>query len=131
MTATSRPAGAHIVGRFPLEGPEDVFRTISEHPGPLLRSMPDGETETNWVLQQFDILASVPQLERRFRTGYGIDTPFPCIGLRDGIRADDVTFPERLAVRSSRLDVPESRLSPARCASVPAGRVPPALDGDA
>ena len=28
MTATSRPAGAHIVGRFPLEGPEDVFRTM-------------------------------------------------------------------------------------------------------
>ena len=28
MTATSRPAGAHIVGRFPLEGPEDAFRTM-------------------------------------------------------------------------------------------------------
>jgi len=94
VTTTSRPAGAHIVGRFPLDGPEDVFRTISEHAGPLLRSMPDGETETNWILQQFDILAPVPQLERRSRTGYGIDTPFPCIRLRDGARAEDVTFPE-------------------------------------
>jgi hypothetical protein len=80
VTTTSRPAGAHIAGRFPQEGPEDVFRTISEHAGALLRSMPDGETETNWVLQQFDILATVPQLERLFRTGYGIDTQFPASG---------------------------------------------------
>jgi Aminoglycoside-2''-adenylyltransferase len=32
--------------------------------------------------------------------------------------------------RSSRLDVPESRQSPARCASVPAGQVVPRPDGD-
>ena len=37
----------------------------------------------------------------------------------------------RLAVRSSRLDVPESRQSPARCASVQADRVFPGPDGDA
>jgi hypothetical protein len=37
----------------------------------------------------------------------------------------------RHAIRSSRLDVPESRQLPARCASVPAGRVVPGPDGDA
>jgi len=56
--------------------------------------MPDGETETNWISQQFDILALVPQLERGFRTSYGIETPFPCIKLRHGVRAEDATFPE-------------------------------------
>ena len=94
MTTTSRPEGAHIVGRFPLGGPEDVFRTISEHAGPLVRSMPDGETETNWIVQQFDILAAAPQLERRFRTRDGSPTPFPCIRLRDGAKAEDLSFPE-------------------------------------
>lgn len=94
MTTTSRPAGAHIVGRFPLGGPEDVFRTISEHAGPLVRSMPDGETETNWIVRQFDILAAVPQLERRFRTRDGSGTPFPFIRLREGARAEGLSFPE-------------------------------------
>jgi hypothetical protein len=93
VTTTSRPTGAHIVGRFPLGGPEDVFRTISEHAGPLVRSMPDGETETNWIVQQFDILAAVPQLERRFRTRDS-GTPFPFIRLRDSARAEDLSFPE-------------------------------------
>jgi hypothetical protein len=77
-----------------LNGPEDVFRTVSEHIGPFLRSIPDGETETNWILQQFDLLSAVQQLERSTRTAYGIDTPFPCIRLRHGFRAEDVTFPE-------------------------------------
>ena len=36
-----------------------------------------------------------------------------------------IVRPARPAIRSSRLDVPESRLLPARCASVPAGRVVP------
>lgn len=92
MTTTSRPVGAHIVGRFPLDGPEDIFRAISEHAGPLLRSMPDGETETNWLLHQFDILAAVPQLERRFRTRGGI-TQAPCIGVREGASTEDLSFP--------------------------------------
>jgi len=87
-----------------MDSPEDVFRTISEHAGPLLLSMPDGETETNWILRQFDILALVPRLERRLQTGYGVDTPFPCIRLRHGARAEDVTFPElgyaRVAAKS-------------------------------
>jgi hypothetical protein len=45
VAATSRPAGAHIVGRFPLDGPEDVFRTISERAGPLFFSR--GEEATS------------------------------------------------------------------------------------
>jgi methionine synthase II (cobalamin-independent) len=65
--------------------------------------MPDGETETNWIVQQFDILAAVPQLERGTRTGYSTDR-FPCIRLRDGARAEDVTFPAlgyaRIAAKS-------------------------------
>jgi len=104
VTMTSKPVGAHIVGRVPLDGPEDVFRTVSEHAGPLLRSMPDGETETGWIVQQFGILEQVPQLERRLRTVSGMDTPTPCIVLRDGARAEDVTFPDlgyaRTAARS-------------------------------
>ena len=56
--------------------------------------MPDGETETNWIVQQFDILGAVPQLERRFRTRDGSGTPFPFIRLRDGARAEDLSFPE-------------------------------------
>jgi hypothetical protein len=107
MTTESKPIGAHIVGRFPLDGPEDVFRTISEHAGPLLRSMPDGETETGWVVEQGAILAQVPQLETSSRMLPGIDTPLPCIALRDGARAGDVVFPElgyaRIAASSSEI----------------------------
>jgi len=107
VTTTSKPVGAHIVGRFPLDSPEEVFRTISEHAGPLLRSMPDGETETNWIGQQFDILEQVPQLERRARMVSGLDAPLPSIGLREGAQAEDVTFPElgyaRIAANSSEI----------------------------
>jgi hypothetical protein len=42
-----------------------------------------------------------------------------------------IVRPARLAIRSSRLDVPESRLLPARCSREPAGRVAPGPDGDA
>ena len=104
MTTESKPIGAHIVGRFPLDGPEDVFRTISEHAGPLLRWMPDGETETEWIVQQGGILARIPQLEPRTRTLPGMNRPLPCIALRDGAVAEDVVFPElgyaRAAVKS-------------------------------
>jgi hypothetical protein len=104
VTTTSKPAGAHIVGRIPLDGPEEVFRAVSQHAGPLLRSMPDGETETGWIVQQFEILDQMPQLDRRLRMVGGMDTPTPSIVLRDGVRAEDVTFPDlgyaRVAARS-------------------------------
>ncbi len=87
---TTLPVGAHIVGRVPLAGPEDVFRALSEHAGPLLRRMPDGETETNWIASQLGVLAASPHLEQVEEVAVML-VPF---SLREGVDADDLELPE-------------------------------------
>ena len=70
------------------------MRTLGELVGPLVRSLPDGETETNWIVGQFGLLGQVSGLEVRSRELAGFDQPLPAIGLQAGTRVEDVHFPE-------------------------------------
>lgn len=88
---TGQPIGAHVVGRVPLDGPEDVFRTVSSHLGQHVRSIPDGETETFWIGAVFGLLDAFPALERRLLDDPTIPFRF---ALKEGVGATDLDLPE-------------------------------------
>lgn len=90
MGSDAGAVGGHIVGRVPLDGPEDVFRTVSEHAGALLRRIPDGETETNWIGMQVVVLGGCDQLERLSTPELHL-VPFT---LRAGVDPDELELPE-------------------------------------
>ena len=89
-----RPIGVHVVGRVPLDGPGDVFRTISSHLGQHVRSIPDGETETGWIAHQFGLLDGVPALERRPVDDTNVPPAYHPFGLKEGVSAADLDLPE-------------------------------------
>ncbi len=90
--------GAHLVGSVNLPDAEAVFRTVSDHLGDRLRRIPDGEVGERFYWIQFQTtrfdtvngLSRIP-VEPTYLRGVFDGRPFR---LDDGVRADDLAFPE-------------------------------------
>ena len=56
---------AHLVGSLPGESALDAMTRVIERLGPMLRSLPDGETgdRRNWIINSIESLRSHPDLE--------------------------------------------------------------------
>jgi hypothetical protein len=88
-----RPRGVHLVGSFPLEDAQAVFRLASQELGNHLRRMPDGETgpRSHWINWQSKIFGSMPVFDsEEVDTGYIRRRKFR---LRRGVRSQDIRFP--------------------------------------
>jgi methionine synthase II (cobalamin-independent) len=92
----SDPRRVHLVGSVPLADAAEVFRTVAETVGDLIRRFPDGETgpRKEWVQWQKRILDEHPQIELTE------DKPLvfeqrdtrPYYRLKNGVAADDLAF---------------------------------------
>jgi hypothetical protein len=67
-----RPRGVHLVGSFPLDNAQAVFRLASQKLGNHLRRMPDGETpRSHWINWQSKVFESMPVFDsEEVDTGY-------------------------------------------------------------
>jgi len=92
----------HIVGSVPLEGAEDVFRTVAGAVGAYLRRLPDGETGPRklWIGMisnmldnhpAFEIDPDVPPFEMKLWTGE-VHRTLKRLRFRPGVAPKDVRF---------------------------------------
>ena len=85
-------ARAHLVGSFPRDTAEEVFRTVAGELNGSVGRIPDGETgdRKGWFTQQLRVLSKAPGIESAPPKQAGA-RPFPQIRL--GVPADRVVFP--------------------------------------
>ena len=71
MAERPPPRAVHLVGSVSLGDAEEVFRTVSELIGPLVRRIPDGETgeRTIWAAWQVPVLGRNPAFATRVPPG--------------------------------------------------------------
>ena len=85
----------HLVGSVPLASARDVFVLLSEHLGPLLKRVPDGETgaRAGWVAGQYRrVLAGHPAFEPA-PVAQGRYQALPPLRVRPGFDKSALKFP--------------------------------------
>lgn len=92
-TATDKTVGVHLCGSVPLSNSRQVFEVVGQELGPYVRRIPDGETGDRfmWIGWSAQIFWRVPGLEAR-HPFYEAYSP-RVIGLADGVKADDIAYP--------------------------------------
>ena len=108
-----RQGRVHLVGSIAMETCEDVFRQVSAAVGPLIDTLPDGETgeRSRWIYFQLTMLENHPAMEidpdaeplRLHQWDGVLLREMPLLRFRQGVDPATVTFPTgyEAAARSS------------------------------
>ncbi|MGE0565000.1 MAG: hypothetical protein AB7O50_10845 [Pseudolabrys sp.] len=105
MTVTIKPpTSVHLVGSIGLDTVEEVFRTVGDVLGPLLRRVPDGEVGGRklWISWQYPLLRANTYLRPDPSGAVRPTNRFQLLTLADGVKPADVRFGELGYAREAR-----------------------------